>query len=495
MNIDLNQLQQLLLQAVPILILCAGALLCLLVDAIWPEKVSLIVYAIGIITLVASFISACVAWGQELVVSQAVQNHFPILIIDQFTLFFMLLVTLIGIFSLLSALGYIKIHQTLTSEFCSLVLFAVIGMVFLFASDHLIVNFIGLETMSLAVYVLVGSHKKNLRSNEAAMKYFVMGGVASAIMLYGIALFYGSFGTFHLIEISVADFSQELIFLRNISIALVLVGVFFKIAVVPFHFWAPDVYEGAPAPVTGFMATGVKVAAFAFLIRFIALLHGDIPHVQTLLSVIVVLTLVVSTLLAVIQTNLKRMLAYSSISHAGFLVFGLLAGFENGVYVKAHAEVLAFYLLGYTFMSLGAFSVLSLLVKSRHEATDISDLRGLAAQNPVLAGVFSLFLISMAGIPPLVGFAIKYNVIALAVKNGHLEMAILAVLASVVAVFYYLRPIVSMYFGSEQENKNIGEIPLTTLSAISFCVVLVIGIGLRPDAFIQLSRLAVSMFR
>ena len=495
MNIDSNTLQNFLVQALPILVLCGGAVLCLLIDAIWPHKMSTIVYTVGIVSLIVSFLFAWNAWNSNIQALKPPQLDFPILVIDQLTLFLMLMVILVGIFSLLNALGYIQIHQTLTSEFCSLMLFSIVGMVFLFASNHLLINFIGLETMSLAVYVLVGSQRKSLKSNEAAIKYFVMGGVASAIMLYGIALFYGSFGTFHLVKISVAQVAPDMEFLRNISLALVLVGLFFKIAVVPFHFWAPDVYEGAPSPVTGFMATGVKIAAFGFVIRFLTLMNFDIPKIQTLLTVLVSLSLIIASLLAITQTNVKRMLAYSSITHAGFLLLGILAGFQDGQYLKEHSDVLIFYLVGYTFMSLGAFAILSLMSKEKSEATDLGDLRGLAQKHPALAAMFALFLISMAGIPPTVGFAAKYNVIVLAVKNGHIGMAVLAVISSAIAVYYYLRPIVAMYFGDKEDNQVIDDIPLTILGTVAFCAVLVLGVGIFPDTFIQFSQIAVSIFR
>lgn len=468
--------------------LCGGALLCLFLDALWPKRAGTIIYAVAVATLILSFFLTFRQWLDPSLVPK--QN---LLVVDRLTLFLMFIVSAIGIITLLNAATFLRIHSGITSEFCTLILFSVAGMVFLFASDHLIINFIGLEIMSLAIYALVGSHKKNLKSSEAAIKYFLMGGVASAVLLYGIALFYGGFGTFKISELAIQVANPELAYLRNVAVGLLLVGIFFKLAIVPFHFWAPDVYEGAPAPVTGFMATAVKVATFGLVIRlFLELDILAMPQVQKLLLVCVVASLVLANVVALVQDDVKRMLAYSSISHAGFMMLGILAGFKEGVYDAASAEVVIFYLLGYVFTTLGAFAVLSLLTREKTEATHIGDLRGLGYRHPVLAGVFFLFMLSLLGLPGTVGFAAKYGVITLAVSNGHIAVSILGVLMSAVSAFYYLRPSVLMFFKGESDEDLVPEIPGATYFSLCFCATAVLYLGLRPDAYLMLAQIAAS---
>lgn len=491
MNSELQNLLNILIVGKPVWTICLGALFCLFLDALWPKKLVTVTYGAAILSLIAAFVMAFDQWMHpERLASQ------DLLIMDRFTLFFLALVIFIAIITLLNALGYLRLHQGITSEFSALVLFSVAGMIFLFASDHLIVNFIGLETMSLSVYVLVGSSRGNIKSGEAALKYFILGGVTSAVLLYGIALFYGGFGTLRLSELASMLAAPELEFLRRLAIAFILVGLFFKLAVVPFHFWAPDVYQGAPAPVTGFMATGVKAAAFGLTIRiFMQFDLFAMPQVQKLLSVIVVATFIVGNLAAIAQEDVKRMLAYSSISHAGYLLFGILAGFRDGHYDAASADSVMFYLFGYFFMTLGAFAVLSLMAREKDEATALDDLRGLGAKHPLVAGVLGLFLLSMMGLPPTVGFAAKYGVVALAVKNGHVPLAIVAVAVSVISAYYYLRPIGVMFFKEDAGRGVITDIPLTIYFTITFCAFAVIALGLGPDTYVRLSQIAVSVWR
>jgi NADH-quinone oxidoreductase subunit N len=490
MNIDINNLYAILHAGMPIWILVCGAALCILFDSIASKKMASVIYGIGIASLLGSLYATWQLWiTPELLASQ------NLLVIDLTTLFFIFLVNSIGIITLLNSVGYLKIHEGLNGEFCSLILCSIIGMIFLFASNHLFVNFIGLETMSLSIYVLVGSHKHSLKSNEAALKYFILGGVASAIMLYGIALFYGAFSTLNLSILSNLIAAQELVYLKNIALGLLLLGLFFKMAVVPFHFWAPDVYEGAPAPVTGFMATAVKTAAFGFALRIFTELDVlNMPQIPQLLTVIVIATLVVGNLLALVQNNVKRILAYSSISHAGFLLFGLLAGFENGHFNASNAHVVMFYLLAYFSMTLGAFAVLSLLTKERSEACDFSDLAGLGKKHPVLAGLFTLFMLSMVGLPGTVGFTAKFNIIYLAIQNNHIGLSIIAVITSIISVYYYLKPSVVMFFTSSEEGNYFHSIPVTVSISLTICSFLVIYLGFNPDVFLKLSQIAVAKF-
>lgn len=489
MNQDLIiNLKALLINGKVIWTLCGGALLCLLVDSIWPKRMSVVVTFVGIASLVLALV---LVFGQWAGPQGLMQSEF--LILDRLSLFFLVLVILISILTLLGSVGYLKLHQNLSAEFSALILFSVVGMVFLFASNHLIMNFIGIELMSLSVYVLVGSHKRNIKSNEAALKYFVLGSVASVVFLFGIALFYGAFATFKLSELRHLVVSPELTYLPKLSLALLLSGLFFKLAIAPFHFWAPDVYQGAPAPVTGFMATAVKASAFGFALRlFMELDVLEMSQIQNLLEGVVVLTLVVGNFAALAQQDVKRMLAYSSVAHAGFLLFGVVAGFNSGVYQDKSADVVLFYLMGYYFMTLGAFAVLSLTVKEREEATTLGDLSGLAHEHPVLAAVMGLFLLSLLGLPGTVGFAAKYGIVSLAIQNGHVGLAVVAVLTSVVSAFYYLRPIGVMFFDPKPNRSLIQEIPLTLYFSLTFCAIAVVYLGFRPDVYLKLTQLATS---
>jgi NADH-quinone oxidoreductase subunit N len=511
---DLQSLLSVVKSGLTVWILCGGAFLCLFIESLWPRRMAPLTFLVGILTLTVVFIVAYLQWDVLIEVKALSLTHqIPLdkaialvpahkhwylpdlaqgfIKIDLLTVFFLFLVTAIGILTLFNALGYLHLHQKITSDFCSLLLFCLAGMIFLFASDHLILNFIGLETMSLSLYVLVGSHKKNIKSNEAAVKYFIMGGVASAILLYGIALYYASFGTFYLSQIALRESAKNLVYLTQIALALVFVGLFFKLAIVPFHFWAPDVYEGAPAPVTGFMAAGVKVAVFGLLIRMLTgLAVLDLQSVQKLMTFLVVATLLVGNLLALVQDDMKRMLAYSSISHAGYLLLALLAGFKQGQFDASSTSPVLFYLMGYFAMTIGAFAILSLLTRQRSEATRMSDLRGLGYRHPFLALALTVFMLSMIGLPGTVGFAAKYGIVALAVENGHLGLAILAVVASVISVFYYLRPSVAMFFESEATDDVITEIPFTSGISITVCLLAVLFLGLKPDWYLPLSQIA-----
>ncbi len=485
---DLNTLKNLFYAGYPIWVLTAGGLLCLTINFIFTKRGGMLTFGAGILVLGYALYAAFQQWLNSNLANQ------DLLVTDKVTLFFICLVIFIGFLSLLNSYSYLKLHEKIAGDMVTLILFSIVGMIFLFASDHLLVNFIGLETMSLAIYVMVGSNKKDIRSNEAAMKYYIMGSVASAVLLYGIALLYASCRTFRLSELALFPMSPNLVFLPRIAVILLLVGFLFKMAIVPFHFWVPDVYEGAPSPVTGFMATGVKAAAFALFIRLLtALNYLPTGKVSQILMVCVVLTLLVGNLGAIVQDNVKRMLAYSSISHAGYLLLGLLVGYKDGKFDAQVSSAVLFYLIGYSVMTLGAFAVLSLMVDDKKEATQYADLHGLGYARPVLAAFFSLFMLSLLGIPPTVGFAAKYNIFRFAVSNGYTGLAIFGILTSLISAYYYLRPLVMMYFRGEPENEPRffgATVPFPILFSLIFCALAVIYLGLRPDNYLHMAQLA-----
>lgn len=482
----------------PIWIVTMGGLLCLSIDALASRKSYFLVYGTGVgVTALALYV-AFRQWVTHVSFKQ------DLLLNDSLTQFFVFLVLGIGLLSLLNTYSYLGlvssssasnepslVDPVLPGAVVTLVLFSLVGMIFLFASDHLMVNFIGLETMSLALYILVGSRKKDLRSNEAAMKYYVLGSVASAILLFGIALIYASFSTFRLSELGDMTPNLPEILFPQMGVLFILVGILFKLSLVPFHFWVPDVYEGAPAPITGFMATSVKAAAFALLIRVLVTLNF-LPTVTVtkILLVCVVLTLVVGNLGAIVQDNVKRMLAYSSIAHAGYLLLGLFVGYQNGKFDAETSSAVIFYLLGYSVMTLGAFAVLSLMIEKDKEVTQYSDLVGLGFQRPVVAALFSLFLVSLLGLPPTVGFVAKFNILSFAVKNGYVSLAILGVLTSLISAYYYLKPLVMMYFKGDAVSSKMKEVPLPLMLVLTFLAVSVLLLGVWPMEYLHMASLA-----
>lgn len=494
MDVNLSQLWN---AGLPIWIVCLGGFVCLLVDALSPKS-RLPVYATGAVVLAASVYVSFRQWFEGTNIKQ------DVLLLDPLTGFFVILILFISFFSLLNLYSYLKVggaqstgvSEAMPSAMVSLVLFSAVGMIFLFASDHLLVNFIGLETMSVAIYVLVGANRRDPRGNEASMKYYVMGSVASAILLYGIALLYGSFKTFRFAELATQAAVLNQPFIPRIAVGLILSGIFFKLALAPFQFWVPDVYEGAPAPVTGFMATGVKVATFALLVRLLTALPFIPAGVMVpVLTFVIVMTLLVGNLGALMQDNIKRLLAYSSISHAGYLLLGLLAGFKDGHFDPQASGAVLFYLIGYSLMTLGAFAVLSVMVRDNREVTQFADLTGLGYSRPVLALAFSLFMISLLGIPATVGFVGKYSVFSQAIKNGYVGLSVMAIVMSVVSAAYYLKPLVYMYFRGPADRVVVTDVPLPLMFSLVFCAFSVVFIGLNPSVYIQMAQMAAGVLK
>ena len=362
---------------------------------------------------------------------------------DPLTVFFTLLFCAIGVVSVLVSWDYVRRTRIHQAEYYALLLSSVLGMVVMAASNDLITIFLGLELMSLSLYVLVGFRRVRLESNEAALKYFLLGAFASGFLLYGIALLYGATGTTNLARMG-AFLSDTPLPHNPLLVAgalLVLTGFAFKVSAVPFHMWTPDAYEGAPTSVTGFMSAGAKVAGFAALLRLVLrALYGFEADWQPLLAALAMLTMTVGNVTALLQTNLKRMLAYSSIAHAGYVLVALAAGGPDG------AGAALFYLAVYSFMNLGAFAVLAMLGRGRDERVLVTDLSGLGFRQPALAFAMTLFMISLGGIPPTAGFMGKVYVFSVAVKAGLVwPLVVVGVLNSVVSVFYYLRVTVALY--------------------------------------------------
>ncbi|MEK7706147.1 MAG: NADH-quinone oxidoreductase subunit N [Myxococcota bacterium] len=409
-----------------------------------------------------------------------------------------------GIVALVGALlaatlstGYLTEHELSQGEFLALLLLSTVGMLMLTMAGDLITLFIGLETMSLAVYVLAGYRRSSRRSQEAALKYFVYGAFASGFLLFGIALLYGEVGrlTGHpsvmLSALGAAIEAGEVSRLGFVGIAFVLSGFAFKVAAVPFHMWAPDVYEGAPTPATAFMAVGVKAAAFAGLCRFAAaaLLHGGVATETTiqLFEVLAIVTMVYGNLLAIRQTQIKRMLAYSSIAHAGYVLVGVAAFLAHPQ--GAAMEGIAYYLLGYTAMTLGAFGIVLAFERRDDRRLDITIDRfaGIGREHPALGLAMALFMFSLAGVPPTAGFFGKLAVFAAAVEAGRVAVVIVAVLASAVGAYYYLRVTVVMFMRPRVSEEQ--RVRSAWLSAGVFgAATLVLVVGILPDGALSFAR-------
>jgi NADH-quinone oxidoreductase subunit N len=370
------------------------------------------------------------------------------LAIDGLTQFFRGLVLGVTAIVLLMAPDYARRFRIASAEFYALILFAATGAMLMASAENLVVLFLGLEVHSISLYILAGARHDQRVSEESALKYLLLGAFASAFLLYGIALLYGATGSTALGDIAVALESGGRLpdSVLVAGIALVIVGLGFKIAAVPFHMWTPDVYEGAPTVITAFMTVIPKAGAFAALLRlFLVGLMPAIDSWQPVWTVLAVLTMTVGNVLALNQEGIKRLLAYSSIAHAGYLLVGLVPGTAHG------GAGILYYLVAYALMNLGAFAVV-VIFERRDRAMGVGDYAGLAARRPLLAGALALFMFSLAGIPPTAGFMGKLYIFKAAVEAGHVGLAIIAVLNSVVAVYYYLRVVVAVYVHVPDES-------------------------------------------
>mgnify|MGYP003133196298 FL=1 len=401
--------------------------------------------------------------------------------VDGFSVFMTVVICSSVVVAALLADGYLKREGLDGPELYVLLLLSASGGVVMAAANDLIVLFLGLEILSLAVYTLAAMHLRRVTSQEAGIKYFVLGSFASAFLLYGIALTYGATGSTNLVEIlsyltQVALFDNGLLLA---GMAMLLVGLLFKVAAAPFHAWTPDVYQGAPSPVVAYMASGVKAAGFAGLIRVLYLgFQTYRVDWQPVIYAVAILTLLVGALMAVVQTDVKRMLAYSSINHAGFVLVAVQAATERGV------QASMFYLASYTFLVGGSFAIITIVGRTGDDRHTLDDYRGLAKARPALALVFALLLFSQAGVPFTSGFFAKFYAIAAAVDAGSYPLAAIAMLTAVIAAFLYLRITVSMFLGDVDDadipDRRTLPVPVGAAIALVICVVVTLGVGIFP---------------
>ena len=407
------------------------------------------------------------------------------LLVDRFGLFFVLLFCVATAVTLLMSIDFLEQTEIRTGDYYSLILFATVGMALMAMAADLLVVFIGLEIMSIAAYALAGMERSRERSNEAALKYFLLGAFASGFLLFGIALLYGATGSTNLVVMAAAIESTTVAAdpLLAGGLGLLLVGFGFKVAAVPFHLWTPDVYEGSPTSVTALMAVGVKAAAFAAFARvFVDIFGAPTPAWQSLLWVLAVLTMTVGNVTAVVQTNVKRMLAYSSIAHAGYLLIGIVVGGESG------GSALLFYLAVYAVMTLGAFAVVIAAGKPEAQIENLDDLAGVGFSRPLLGAAMVIFMLSLAGIPPLAGFVGKLYLFRAAVDSGFVWLTVIGVVNSVISVYYYAGVLVRMYMVDGTAAAPVRAPGLALALALVVTALVTIAAGVAPSALLQIAE-------
>jgi NADH-quinone oxidoreductase subunit N len=473
----------------PTLVLIGGALLLLGIGGLNRKRPPAGTYALfTIVTAGVALWFSFDLWDQ-VGADRARTTIADAVVVDGFSVFFMVLVCATVVLGALLADGYLRREELEGPEYYVLMLLSASGGILMAEANDLIVVFLGLEILSIALYVLAGYYRRKAESQEAAIKYFVLGAFSSAFFLYGVALVYGATGSTNLGEIS--NLLRERPFTNGVLLAgfaFLLVGLGFKVAAVPFHMWTPDVYQGAPTPVTGFMAAGAKAAGFAALLRiFFSTFGPERLDWQPIVWAMAVATLLVGSVLAIVQTDIKRMLAYSSISHAGYVLVGLQAGTDRGVAGSL------FYLLAYTFMVLGSFGIVTLVGRKGDERHSLDTYRGLAARRPVLALVFTVFLLAQAGVPLTSGFLAKFYVIGAAVDSHSYALAVIAMLAAVIAAFFYLRVIVVMYMGGDTAAADAPpadpiRVPLAAGAALAVTLAFTLVVGFLPSVVIEFAR-------
>jgi len=464
----------------PILVL-GGLAMAVLVLGLFVKKDGAGVLAwFALLGLAAALVLSLWSWGgtDRIVFGQ-------MMAVDGFyTLFAALAIAVAGLGVVLSA-SYLDRSGLTHAEYYALMIFGAAGMVVMAGACNLILLLVGLELLSLSLYVLAGFARTRLSSQEAALKYFLLGSFSAGLLIYGAALVYGAAGT--LDYSGVAKATQGLGGanpLLLVGLGLILVGFAFKLALVPFHMWVPDVYEGAPTPVTAYMAVGTKAVVFAALLRLVT---GAFPAARAewvaILAVLAALTMIVGNVAAVVQGNVKRLLAYSAIAHAGYILMAVVGG------GKAGSDAVIFYLLAYTVMNFGAFAVLVAVGDGREERLSLQDYAGLARQSPWLAAAMAVFMLSLAGVPPTVGFWAKLYVFNAAIQGGYLWLALVGIATSVVAAYYYLKVVVAIYFTDPVSEKLILKPTGSMVAVLVVAVFFTLQMGLLPGLFLNLSQL------
>jgi NADH-quinone oxidoreductase subunit N len=423
--------------------------------------------AIGLVGTVSALLSTCfMAQSPGLAFWNMVR-------VDSFSVFFHVLVLAIGIVLILTSYEYMAVQNIRAGEYYGLILFGLVGMCLMSSAVELVLIFIALEISSISTYILAGFRRRSATSSESSLKYFLLGSFATAFFLYGVAMMFGATGSTNIGEIRTALTSANVPILAYVAVALMFVGIGFKVAAAPFHIWTPDVYEGAPAPVVGFMSTAPKAAAFAVLLR--VLFETNAPGSFWLIWISAALSMTLGNVAALVQDNVKRLLAYSSIAHAGYVLIAYAAHPDLG------AAAVMFYTASYAAMNVGAFAVVSHFANAGERYVTLSDYAGLGRKSPILAGALGIFLISLIGIPITAGFFAKFYVFSAALQSGLVWLTIVGVINSAIGAYYYLRLIVVMYMREPHE-----EIPLLPVSyplgiAIGLALAATLYLGVLPN--------------
>ena len=487
----------------PEIIVCAAAVIVMMVDAFSKGTQRWVTGGISLAGLLGAAVSTIWLWSTWKSPASAFHG---MIVLDELRLGFTLVFLLVSVLTILVSIVWLEGEELPGGEFYSLLLFATSGMMLMASGGDLVVIFLGLEILSIATYVLAGFRRTDVRSNESSLKYFILGSFSSAFLLYGIALIYGATanngvpGTTNIAEIanrlSVAQYPALLF----AGAALMLVGFGFKIATVPFHVWTPDVYEGAPTPVTAFMAAGPKAAGFAAFLRvfvfafpfIVASPQTDIAsrvHAAWLESVVVlaILTMTIGNVVAIAQNNVKRMLAYSSIAHAGYALVGAVAAGAASDPAQRNEAISAvvFYLLTYAVMNLGAFAVVQLIARSGDRRTSVEDYNGIGFDSPFLAFALTLFLLSLLGMPPTAGLMGKVMVFGAAVHQKYYGLVVIGVLNTAISAYYYLRLIIVMFFRERTTAWTAPRIPASIALALAITIFGVFYLGLFPGRVIN----------
>lgn len=470
-----------LLPLFPAIIPIVVAMFIMLADALTPGENKRWLAWVALLGVGLALFTTANMWGLSV---GAFNNS---VVADNFALSLSLIVLGATFIAILLSIDFITTRQLDLGAYLALLLATASGMVLMALANDLIIVFLGLELFSLALYVLSAFWRTNRASLEAGMKYFLLGSFSSSFFLYGIAFIYGATGHTNLTEIynALARTGGSSNLLLLIGAGLLLVGFGFKVALVPFQWWTPDVYEGAPTPVTAFMSVATKTAAFAAFFRaFLIAIPPPLLDWQSAMAVIAVLTMIVGNVAALVQTNIKRMLAYSSIAHAGYILIAFVAGSQEGL------AAAVFYLLAYAAMNLGAFGAVMALGHGERERVNFGDLAGAATQKPWAAAALAVCLLSLAGFPPFAGFVGKFFIFSAAVNAGYTWLAVAGVLNSLISVYYYLGPIVRMYMNAPAEGWQVYRTPLTIAIAVVIAVLATIGLGVLPFNVIQFAQAA-----
>jgi len=467
-------------QIFPEITLCLFGIAIILLDTFLPKAKRSAATAIALIGIAVAAVFTLGLVGEN-------GTFFSgMIIVDEFSIFFRVTFLIIGGLTILASSSYVARENLPVGEFQALMLFAIVGMNLMVASNELIMIFLGLETLSISSYILLGIKRSDPKSNESALKYFLLGSFSSAFLLYGIALTYGATQTANLEsigrQIAAGSASMTLIYA---AVGLLFVGFGFKIAAVPFHVWTPDVYEGAPTPITAFMSVGPKAAGFGVLLRMLLVAFpATYGKWLGLVWLSAVLTMVLGNCVALVQSNIKRMLAYSSIAHAGYILVGVATGNQEGV------AAILFYTLSYALMNIGAFTIVALVSRRGDRKTHIDDFAGLGFKQPGLAAALSIFLLSLAGIPLTAGFAGKFFIFRAALESQFIWLTIIGVINSAVSVYYYLRVIVVMYMKESADDWSPVSMSPSAASVIALSVFGVLQFGIFPDLLINLARIS-----